>query len=169
MYIFLIYLDRCCLTFVFSPFFSLPCVCVFWWVPELSFPSPFAKTMPSFPNTLPSIPCNVRPSYPSIRIFSSRPPPLFTITTPYNTTTIPTNNTNTAWQGNGCMALVVAVLLHKIQLQPAEKRVIILMMEKQLNWRVRSVAMHVRDHWFIDEHLVNINTQLWLYCNGLHE
>lgn len=38
------------------------------------------------------------------------------------------------------MALVVAVLMTKIQMQPAEKRVHVLMMEKQLNWRVRRVA-----------------------------
>lgn len=43
-------------------------------------------------------------------------------------------------QGNGSMALVVAVLMTKIQMQPAEKRVHVLMMEKQLNWRVRRVA-----------------------------
>lgn len=64
---------------------------------------------------------------------------------------------------------MVAVLLHKIQLQPAEKRVIWLVMEKQLNWRVRSVDMHFRDPCLTDEHLVIINTQLlpsW-YC--MHE
>lgn len=39
-------------------------------------------------------------------------------------------------QGNGTMALVVAVLLPKLTMSPAEKRVHVIMMEKQLDRRV---------------------------------
>ncbi|XP_069998468.1 small conductance calcium-activated potassium channel protein isoform X2 [Penaeus vannamei] len=59
----------------------------------------------------------------------------------------------TGIMGNGSMALVVAVLMTKIQMQPAEKRVHVLMMEKQLNWRLKNSAANVlRETWLIYKH-----------------
>ncbi|XP_066986026.1 small conductance calcium-activated potassium channel protein isoform X3 [Macrobrachium rosenbergii] len=59
----------------------------------------------------------------------------------------------TGIMGNGSMALVVAVLMTKIQMHPAEKRVHVLMMEKQLNWRLKNSAANVlRETWLIYKH-----------------
>lgn len=59
----------------------------------------------------------------------------------------------TGIMGNGTMALVVAVLLNKVTLSPAEKRVHVLMMERQLDRRLKNAAANVlRETWLIYKH-----------------
>ncbi|CAG7835128.1 unnamed protein product [Allacma fusca] len=59
----------------------------------------------------------------------------------------------TGIMGNGTMALVVAVLLPKLTMQPAEKRVHVIMMEKQLDRRLKNSAANVlRETWLIYKH-----------------
>ncbi|XP_035705069.1 small conductance calcium-activated potassium channel protein isoform X4 [Folsomia candida] len=56
----------------------------------------------------------------------------------------------TGIMGNGTMALVVAVLLPKLRMQPAETRVHVIMMEKQLDRTLKNSAANVlRETWLI--------------------
>lgn len=67
-------------------------------------------------------------------------------------------------QGNGTMALVVAVLLPKLTMSPAEKRVHIIMMEKQLDRRV-SLTLSELSFWFI--FCVGKCDKFWVFSWGL--